>query len=267
MFKQHVMRCALALAAVLIFSAVLGAQAPQPSGQPQGGAGAKANKPATPPPGPAPVRDISGVWNASRGIGNSWTKEDAPLTPWGVAKFKESKSSNGGPYKLDQTNDPVITKCLPPGVPRIYMQPFPFQIVQTPKETLFVYEYDHTVRHIRTDGRQHKDPDPSYMGESIGHWEDDTTFVVDSVGFNEGTWLDRAGHPHSDQLHVVERFHRVDSDNMEIAITMEDSKALTKPWSQTIYYRLRPTWEIEEQDCAENSDFVNFENGEQGAAK
>jgi hypothetical protein len=244
----------LAVSAVLVLAASVRAQA----------------GPAT---GPAPAHDLSGVWSAApvpsiRGfIGDTWTKEEPSLTPWGAARYKEAKASNGSTYTLDKTNDPVITKCLPPGVPRIYMHPFPFQIAQLPKEILVIYEYDHTVRHVYTDGRAHNDPDPTFMGESIGHWEGDTTFVVDTVGFNDRTWLDRLGHPHSDQLHVIERFRRVDRDNLQIDITMEDAKALAKPWSQTIYYRLRPTWEIHEQDCTENSDFVNFENNEAGPAK
>ena len=77
-----------------------------------------------------------------------------------------------------------------------------------------IFEYDHTVRQIFMDGRAHPDDiTPTYMGHSIGKWEGDT-LVVDTVGFNEKTWLDRDGHPHSDQLHVIERFHRVDRDNM-----------------------------------------------------
>ena len=77
------------------------------------------------------------------------------------------------------------------------------------------------------------------MGHSIGKWEGDT-LVVDTVGFNDKTWLDRDGHPHSDQLHVIERFHRVDRDNMTIDITMEDPKALAKPWVSELNFQLRP---------------------------
>jgi hypothetical protein len=243
---KRLTHCLVALVAMLAAASVVRAQAGQ----------------ATPL---APARDLSGVWYGT--VGDTWTTEEPAMTPWAKAKYKEARASNSGIYTLDQTNDPAITKCLPPGVPRIYMHPFPFQVVQTPKETLILYEYDHTVRRVYTDGRAHNDPDPSYMGESIGHWENGTTFVVDTVGLNDKTWLDRLGHPHSDQLHVIERFRRVDRDNLEIAITMEDPKALIKPWSQTIHYRLRPTWEIHEQDCTDNSDFVNFENNEKRPPK
>jgi hypothetical protein len=236
----------IGLAVTIGFSPALRAQGQQ-------AAAAKA------PSGPAPTHDLSGVWNSIGFLGNGWTKEPAPLTAWGAAKFKDVKSSNAGTYTLDQTNDPVITNCYPPGTPRIYMQPFPFQIVQTPTEVILLFEYDHTVRHISLDQPVPEDPDPTYMGTSVGHWENDTTLVVETVGFNEKTWLDRLGTPHSDQLHVTEKFHRVDKDRLDIEITIVDPKALTKPWGNTIHYRLRPTWKIMEQVCPDNASFLNFE--------
>lgn len=217
------------------------------------------------PSAPAPVHSLIGVWNANdppamrRFIGNTWTPEGPSLTPWGEEKFKEAKASNGGTYTLETTNDPVISRCYPPGVPRIYMQPFPFEVAENPGEILFIYEYDHSVRHVMMDVKHPDDVDPTYMGNSVGHWEDDNTLVVDTIGFNEKTWLDRIGHPHSDQLHVIERFHRVDHDHLQIQVTMEDPKAMTKPWSQTISYILKPEWHIMEQVCTDNEDFLKFE--------
>ena len=132
--------------------------------------------------------------------GATFTKEEPEMTPWALAKYKEAKSSNGGKYTLDTTNDPVVTKCDPPGVPRVYFHPYPFEFVSTPKYMLMLYEYDHMVRRIYTDGRPiPEDPDLTWMGSSVGHWDGDTTFVVDTVGFNDKTWLDRLGHPHSTQ--------------------------------------------------------------------
>jgi hypothetical protein len=222
---------------------------------------ASAAKQAAPP---APPRDFSGVWNARnpRGLNlpDSWGKVPPALTPWGEEQFKMSKASNGGPYTLDQTNDPVITRCQPPGVPRIYIHPFPMQISQTPKEMIMLFEYDHTVRQIFLDGRKHPDDiTPTYMGHSIGTWEGNDTLVVDTVGFNDATWLDRIGHRHSDQLHVVERFKRADRDNLHVDITMEDPKALAKPWQGQMFFQLHPDWDIMEQDCTDNPDFLGFE--------
>ena len=147
--------------------------------------------------------------------GSTYTAEPPDMTPWGAEKYNAYKPSNGPrTHSLKETDDPVLKQCLPPGTPRIYLQPFPFQIVQTPKEILMLFEYDHTIRQIFMDGRAHpEDVTPTYMGHSIGKWDGDA-LVVDTVGFNDKTWLDRDGHPHSDQLHVTERFHRVDRDNM-----------------------------------------------------
>jgi hypothetical protein len=223
-------------------------------------------------PAPAPVHDLSGVWmmrnppGSNRGFTNfTYTdpKTSPPsLTPWGEQKFKEAKDSNGGAYTLDQTNDPVLTRCYPPGTPRVYFHPYPFEFVQSQKFMLMVFEYDHTIRRIYTDGRPlPEDPDPSWMGYSVGHWNGNTTFVVETVGLNEKTWLDRLGHAHSDQLHVTERFRRVDRDHLELDITMVDPKALAKPWTTTFYYQNRPDWELGEISCSgDYLDFSKFES-------
>jgi hypothetical protein len=114
------------------------------------------------------------------------------------------------------------------------------------------------VRRIYTDGRPvPKDPDELWMGTSVGHWENDTTLVVETVGFNEKTWLDRIGHAHSNQLKVTERFKRVDLGHLTIDITMDDPKALAKPWvAETLYYELRPNWDLQEISCA--GDYLEF---------
>jgi hypothetical protein len=216
---------------------------------------------------PVPVRDLTGVWmlrnpDSIRSFaGATFTKEEPEITPWAQAKYKEAKPSNNGAYTLQTTNDPVLTKCDPPGLPRVYFHPYPFEFVHTAKYTLMLYEYDHVVRRIYTDGRSiPDDPDLTWMGYSVGHWEGDNTFVVETVGFNDKTWLDRLGHPHSSQLRVVERFKRVDRDHMQIEITMQDPKALVKPWTTTFYSELRPKWELGEISCSgDYLDFAKFE--------
>ena len=254
----------LLLAGMLVWSVsarsqAAAAQGNPPAGNPAPQAGGRG--PTGPAPGPPhDPHDLSGVWNMRRGYGgNAYGRVGPDLTEWGQEQFKLSKSSNAGDYTLEQTNDPVITRCYPPGTPRIYLQPFPFEIVQTPKETLLLYEYDHTVRRVFTDGRTHpEDVTPTYMGDSIGHWEGDT-FVVDTVGFNTKTWLDRVGHAHSDQLHVIERFKRVNLNDLELDVTMEDAKALKTPWTVHMSFQVHADWSIEEQVCTDNGDFVNFE--------
>ena len=247
--------------AVLSFSGILWAQnAAAPTD--------KRNAPAKTESGPAPVHDLTGVWmmhnppGSNRGFTNyTFTKDPPELTPWGQAKYAEAKPSNGGENTLKTTNDPVLTRCDPPGTPRVYFHPYPFEFVQTPKYILQLFEYDHIVRRVYTDGRPlPTDPDILWMGTSVGHWEGDTTLVVDTVGLNDKTWLDRLGHPHSDQLHVTERFRRVDHDHLEIDFTMVDPKALAKPWTTTWYYELKPTWELGEISCSgDYLDFSSFE--------
>jgi len=220
---------------------------------------------------PAPPADLSGVWRRSRRapdktrkytiyeLAFSITSEKPPMTPWAEEKFKANKPNIGpNAVSLAKSNDPVIS-CFPPGVPRIYLQPFPVQIVQTPAELIILYEYDHIVRHVFTDGRKHpEDLSPTYMGHSVGRWDGDT-FVVDTVGFNDKSWLDRIGHPHSEDLHVIERFHRTDRDNLELDIAMEDPKILAKPWNAHLGFALHSDWSLMEQVCTDNDAFLNFE--------
>jgi hypothetical protein len=222
------------------------------------------------PPQPAEAKsqnaaannDISGVWDATRGNYDfaSFSKGNPPMTPWGQAQFNAAKPSQGPRgVKLTETTDRVY-KCSPPGMPYIYLQIFPMQILQTPKEVIELFEYDHTVRHIFMDGRKHPAGlKPSYNGHSIGHWEGDT-LVVDTIGLNGKTWLDRLGHPDSDQMHIVERIHRVDDKTLQIDFTFDDPKSYPKPWTALIRYRLRPDWDILELVCEDNLAFESFEH-------
>jgi hypothetical protein len=216
---------------------------------------------------PAPRRDMSGVWFKRNPPGSNmgftgFTFTDPktappPLTPWGLEKLKGIKASNNGEFKLDETNDPVLTKCYPPGVPRVYFHPYPFEFIQTPAAMLQIFEYDHFMRRLWTDGRAlPQDPDLLWMGTSVARWVDDYMFEVVSVGFNDKTWLDRGGTPHSDKLKVTERFKRIDRDHMTIDFTIEDPVALTKPWTATFYYELRPKWELGEISCS--GDYLDW---------
>ena len=219
--------------------------------------------------GPAPVRDLAGVWTriSPEGTfrsGATWTPDPPRLTAWGEERFATARDSNAGGFSLAETNDPVLTRCYPPGTPRVYFHPYPFEIVYSDTQTIMLYEYDHTIRRIFTDGRGHpEDPVALWMGHSIGHWEDDTTFVVTTVGIDERTWMDRSGYQHSDQFKVTEVFRRIDLLNLEIDITLEDPIALAEPWvAETLYYRLAPLhWELSEISCSgDYLDFGAFEN-------
>src|SRR5258708_7035499 len=119
------------------------------------------------------------------------------------------------------------------------------------------------LRRVATDGgRLPSDPDLLWMGTSVGKWVDDRNFQVETVGFNQKTWLDRLGHAHSDQLKVTENFRRLDRDHLELDIKMEDPKALAKPWVTTFYYANRPNWELGEISCSgDYLDSTAFETG------
>jgi hypothetical protein len=212
---------------------------------------------------PAPPRSLTGVWmirnpEPMRSFqGATFTKEPPALTPWAEERFKQAKSSNSGEFTLDTTNDPVLTRCDPPGMPRLYLHPYPFEFIQTPKYTLMLFEYDHMVRRIYTDERKlEEDPELTWLGHSIGHWENNNTFVVESNGFNDKTWLDRVGHPHSTELKVTEKFRRIDMDHMELDFIIEDPKALVKPWTATFHLQRRNNWELGEISCS--GDYLQF---------
>ena len=128
---------------------------------------------------------------------------------------------------------------------------YPFEIIQSPKRVLIIFEANHEIRQIWTDGRQHpKDFGHNWMGHSIGHWEGDT-LVVDTIGLNDLTWLDKAGHVHSDELHLIERLQRV-GDKLLLNITFDDPKAFTMPFTARKTYQLKPNWELEEAITCED---------------
>jgi hypothetical protein len=196
------------------------------------------------PTGPAPRTpdgkpDFSGVWNPGLTFA---TIGQVPLQPWAEALYKERRAN--------LSKDDPEGHCLPAGVPRI--SPFPYKIVQTPTLVVMLDEGNiHSYRQFFLDGRGHpKDPDPLWMGDSIARWDGDT-LVVDTIGFNDKTWLNGQGLPHSDQLHVIERYRRLDAGHLEIEITLEDPKAFTKPHKFKRTHTLLPTWEIHEYVCNE----------------
>jgi hypothetical protein len=256
MRKRLVGSAVAAMAALILVSCVL-AQTAEPRGEAK-----------------APAPDLTGVWRRSRRppdnarrytmyeISGTLTNQEPPMTPWGRAKYEAAKP-NVGPrgVPLSESNDPV-TKCFPPGVPRIYIMRVgqPLEIMQIPGRVIMFFEYDHFVRQIFTDGRQHSpDLTPSFMGDSIGRWEGDT-LVVDTVGFNDRTWLDGDGHPHSDALHLVERIRRVSHDALSIEFTIDDPKAYAKPWVAHNDFELKPGWNIGEVVCVDdNANFLDTE--------
>ncbi len=162
--------------------------------------------------------------------------------------------------RLDGTRakDDPAARCLP-GMPKLNALPYPFKIYETPGAVVILYEGFTTFRQIFTDGRAlPKDPQPSWMGYSVGHWEGDT-LVAETIGFQESTWMDNSGHPHSDALHLTERFKRRDFGHMDLQMTIDDPKTYTKPWTITEDPHLVPDTELLEFVCNENEkDYVHL---------
>src|ERR1700680_3151249 len=244
-----------ALAAVPALPALIHAQMPS---QQSGAAKSDNSVPADP-------HDFSGMWEffngvPGQGIYATPSKDHPPMTPWAKAKYDETKPGYG-PKAQGGGNDPIL-KCYPTGIPRILFFPQPFEIFQTPERVFMFFERDHAWRQIWTDGRGHpKDLAPTWMGDSIGKWDGDT-FVVDTVGFNDKSWLDAYGNPHSDEMHVIERYKRVDRITLTMQLIIDDPKAYTKTWvSDTKIYKLLPSQQavIEELFCipSEEEAFTN----------
>jgi hypothetical protein len=227
--------------------------------------------------GTANTPDLSGVWTmrtspTTRYLLGTFTPNDPPMTEWARQRMKLNKPSFG-PAGVADSNDPVnpttidAVGCFPPGVPRIYLHPFPVEIVQTPGRVLLIYEFNHFIRQIFTDGRKHStDLGPTWMGDSIGKWEGDT-LVADTIGFNDKTWLDRAGHPHSEQLHLVERFRRSDANTLTVDLTIEDPIAYTQPLKSQLTFQLKPNWNITEMICEDNVTYNDYLKNEEKPAK
>ena len=196
--------------------------------------------------------DLSGIWEAEdqtyfRDLADGLKPEDVVLTPWAQAIQKQREAR-------DHVDDP-LGQCLPHGVPRVNTNGmFPFKIIQTPTLIVILYEQLGLFRQIFMDGRKlDNDPNPSWLGYSTGRWDRDT-LVVDTLGFNDKTWLDTfKGRPASELLHVQERFRRTSFGNLEVRATIDDPKAFTKPWTTTAQkMHLQLNTEILEFNCNEN---------------
>ncbi len=214
---------------------------------------------------PAPRHDISGTWDpGDRGIqplGSSAMPEDGkpehrlPFTALGQEALNHTKPSNTVRSVLPaETNDPVVT-CDPQGMPREDLYELrTTQILQTPVKIAVLYEFTKIWRVIWTDGRElPKDPEPRWFGYSVGKWVDDYTLLVETTGLDERTWIDRAGRPHSSDLRVEERFHRVDRDHLELTVTINDPQMYTKPWValDRLQFNLQPAnFDVREMICS-----------------
>ena len=237
-----------------------------------------AAKPAsTPSGGPVPrladgKPDFTGVWqggstrrgsweegNAGLGVGGTGrdlsappaasaqlvAREPAPYQPWAARRVLEFFNRRG-------IDDPTGF-CLPAGLPRSNLVGlFPMQIIHTPQQVVILYEYMNVFRVIPVNAKHPDDLIPTYMGDSVAHWEGDT-LVVDVVGFNDKTWLNGTGTFHSEKLHITERYTRIDKDRINYDVTIEDPAVLTKPWMISSSMMLREGTRLQEYVCPENN--------------
>jgi hypothetical protein len=233
-------------------------------------------------PLPAPVHDISGIWepaaNPDAGTqakgaqlfpssedvqlpANGRPEGEPPYTALGWEAFLANKPSVGATMVLSAvTNDPVKGGdtgygCDPTGFPRLLLYNFrTSRIIQTPENVVILYMFNKKWRVIPTDGQElpKEFPESRWFGYSVGRWEDNYTFVVHSGGIDDRTWLDAAGRPHSDALQVEERYQRTDRNHLMVTVIIDDPKMYTKPWT-ALHLSLRlqsPTYNIGEMECA-----------------
>jgi hypothetical protein len=202
--------------------------------------------------GDAPLGGGEGTTGGT-GRGGAKSEPQVPFQSWAAAVYNYNSSNNS---KYDPEG-----YCLPPGGPRLMATPYPMEIVQLPEQKRIIMLFEgatHIWREIYMDGRPHPQGDdlnPTYLGHSVGHWEGDT-LVVDVVGFNEQTWMDYFGHPHTDMLHVVERFSRPNKNTLAYEARFDDPGAYTKPFTLRWNINWNPSGELTEYICQENNKYL-----------
>lgn len=218
------------LLALLAAPTLLAAQAPQryvPVGPP-----------ATLPQ--SKVADLSGDWlfrpTESRSISDPQgrvrgTEPDIPYKPEGLKKTLAETPTTTKDGSLERTTDPITHYCEPHGVGRIFDYPSKAKFIQTPEAVYILHEVGPFFQVVWLNAKHPVDPDPQYWGHSIGWYENDDTLVVDTVGFNDRSWLDHAAHPHSEDLHFIERYKRVNKDTLEISMVIDDPVYYTAAWN------------------------------------
>ena len=208
------------------------------------------------PSAPAPRKDgrpdLSGIWHGDPQNPNyfvdvsvDFKPGEFPIQPWADALTKERRAGS-------QDRERPDANCIPIGVPQYYDARFVSKVIQESGLVVILYEHFGAFRQVFLDGRPlPKDPNPTWMGYSVGRWEGDT-LVVETTGFNGKKWLDQGGHPATDALRTTERFRRRDFGHLDIQFTVDDPKAYTKPWTLSLPQLLYADTELLEFVCNEN---------------
>lgn len=243
------------------------------------GFGVRAQDAAKPPP--ADPRDLNGVWyvtNPAR-LDRDWTVhfgppdpmtlphsavlwpidgKPPPFTPWGLKRFDYRFNA----VLADMPIADPSTDCKPHGTPRVAVPDYPFQIVQTPKITAFLYEVAHDVRLIYMNEPMPEHPKITQMGYSVGHWEGDT-LVVHTAGLNDSAIIDEIGTPHSNALKLTERIRKINGGRqLEDLITFDDPIAYKRPWTTRQVFNWSPQTKLMEYVCEENNRNPSDANGQ-----
>ena len=214
--------------------------------------------------------DVSGLWQAERRPASEYNRiiagftdiqpDTHDITPnvinvfWGMKPEEEPLRPEAAAlvkHRMQNSREYPHTQCLPGGIP-LALLVFTFKMIQTPQEIVQLSETADPPRQIHTDGRPlPKDPDPTWMGYSVGRWEGDT-LVVETAGLNDRAWLDAVGHPRSESMHITERYRRRDFGHMDLEITFNDPKYYTRPFTLNLALRLMPDSDMFEYVCNEN---------------
>jgi hypothetical protein len=208
----------------------------------------------------AKLPDFGGLWEVTFGGGPRGAGEPPSLTPAYAARLQEYQAAQ----RAGEIEDGPAANCVPNGMPSIMTQPYPIEILFTPGKITILIEAYAQWRQIFTDGRDHpEDPDLTFNGHSIGHWEGET-LVVDTVGFTTDTFMGGGGMRHSDKMHIVERFRLAGPDRLEVETTIDDPEALTKPFTRTAAYARHRDWTLAEYVCQQNNRNFTTDDGKAG---
>lgn len=221
---------------------------------------------------PADPRDFSGVWMNDNSL-------DERLKREGLRRLDPNEPAAPAPRPVPLTPayeairaqmaaerarwEEGVEPCGWPGTVRLMGYPYPLEMLHTPGRVTIIFETESQVRRIFLDRTEHlpfDELDPSYNGDSIGHWEGDT-LVVDTIGFNTLTELG-GGIPHSEEMRLVERFRYIDGDTIQVDMTITDPLALAAPIERTFIFSKRPDWRIREYSCLENNRDAPGASGE-----
>ena len=209
----------------------------------------------------------TGIWEIPLGPPRPGARSafTPPAPPQLTPAYAEKLKAYNDARAQGREQDTPAANCVPPGMPEVMVQPYPIQFFFGPGQIAIQAEAYQQIRHIYTDGRKHPDdPDETYNGNSIGHWEDGT-LVVDTVGFTADTSLGQNyGLRHSNKMHIVERMRLTDPDTLEVVTTITDPEALAQPWTNTRTFKRHRDWTIAEYVCEQNNRNLVDENGRAG---